>query len=114
MSKLILRLNFFSLDKKAGGGHEWGPTLGRPHRVLLGYSSIHEDADLIPGLSQCVKDLAFPMSCVVGHRLGSDCTLLCLWHRLSAVAVVSSMGTSICHRCGPIKQKSKKKENGSF
>ena len=36
------------------------------------------------------------MCCGVGHRRGLDPTLLWLWH---------SLGTSICHRCGPKKKK---------
>lgn len=31
---------FFFNKQKAGGGHEWGSTVGRRHRVLLCYSSI--------------------------------------------------------------------------
>lgn len=27
------------MDKRSGGGHEWGSTVGGPHRVLLGYTT---------------------------------------------------------------------------
>ena len=37
-------------------------------------TNIYEDASLIPGPARWVKDLA--VSCGVGHRLGSDPTLL--------------------------------------
>ena len=48
------------------------------------------------------------VSCAVGCRHGSDPTWLWLWCRLAAVAPIRlpSLGTSICHRCGPKKQKS--------
>ena len=44
-------------------------------------TSFHEDAGLIPGLHQWVKGFAIAMSYGVGHRRGSDPTLLCLWCR---------------------------------
>ena len=50
------------------------------------------------------------MSCDIGHRHGSDPTLLCLWHQPAAAAPIQpSLGTSICHRCSPKKQKNKNK-----
>ena len=45
----------------------------------------------------------------VGHRYSTDVVLLWLWCRLAAVSCSSnstpSLGTSICRRCGPKKQK---------
>jgi len=48
----------------------------------------HEVVGSIPGLAQCVKDLAMPVSCGVGCRCGSDPTLLWLWHRQAATAPI--------------------------
>ena len=44
------------------------------------------------------------MNCDIGHRCSSDLVFLWLWCRL---AVVASLGISICHRCGPEKQTKK-------
>ena len=53
------------------------------------------------------------MSCGVGHRHGSDPTLLWLWCRLAATDLIRplNLGTSICRRCGPEKTKKKKKND---
>ena len=68
-------------------------------------TNIHENVGLIPGLAQWVKGSSVAMSCGVGHRGGLDPTWLWLWHRQTAVALDlnPSLGTSICHRCGPKK-----------
>ena len=55
------------------------------------------------------------MSCDVG----SDLALLWLWCKLVTTALIRppSLGTSICHRCGPknkTKKKKKKKDNQSM
>ena len=43
-------------------------------------TSIYEDKGLIPGLTQCIKDLALLGAVVyVGHRSGSNPVLLWLW-----------------------------------
>ena len=61
---------------------------------------------------QWVKDLVVAVSCSVGLRCGSDPALpwLWLWGAAAAPVPTPSLGTSICHRCGPKKQKIKKKQ----
>ena len=41
-------------------------------------TSIHENRGLVPGLTQWVKDLVLPVSCVVGQRYGLNPALLWL------------------------------------
>ena len=65
-------------------------------RVPSGHS-VHEDAGSVPGLAQQVADAAQIQHCC-GHGVGlsyiSDST--------------PSLGTSMCHRCSPKKEKKKK------
>ena len=51
-------------------------------------TSIPEDASLIPGLSQWVKD---PVLLRCSQRHGPDPTLLWLWHRLVAKAPIQPL-----------------------
>ena len=57
-------------------------------RWLTNPTRNHEAVGWIPGLAQWVKDPTLPMSCGVGCRCGSDPSLLWLWHRLVATALI--------------------------
>ena len=69
----------------------------------------HEDGGSIPGLAQWGKDLA--VSCSIGHRHGSDLTLLWLWCRLVAVAPIQPLAWEPPFAaCAALKSKKKKKK----
>ena len=61
---------------------------------------------MIPGLSQYVKD---PVRCGVGHRLGSDLTLVWLWHRSEAIALIRPLTWEPSYAVG-VAQKSRKEK----
>ena len=72
-------------------------------------TSICEDMDLTPGLAQWVKDLALSMSCGVGCTRGSDPTLLWLWRRPAAVALIRPLAWEPPYAIGAALKKKKKK-----
>ena len=73
---------------------------------VMNPTSIHEDAGLILGPTQWIKEgSSLAESCDIGHSCSSDLTLLWLWCSLAATAPIwpPSLETSICCRC-PKKQ----------
>ena len=48
------------------------------------------------------------MSCVVGHRRGSDPMLLWLWHRLAAVVPIGPLAWETPYAVGAALEKGKK------
>ena len=57
---------------------------------LANLTGIREDTGSIPGLARWVV-CSVAVSCGVGHRHSSDCTLLWLWHRLSATVPIGPL-----------------------
>ena len=51
-------------------------------------TSIHEDVSLTTGLAQWVKGSRIAVSCGIGHRRGLNLTLLWLWCRPVATALI--------------------------
>jgi len=72
-------------------------------------TSIHEDAGSTPGLIQCARDLAVAVNCGAGHRHGSDPTLLWLWHRPAAVALIRPLAWNLPYTADASLKKAKKK-----
>ena len=78
--------------------------------VETNLTSIHEDSDLNPGLTQWVKGSSIAVSCGAGHRCGSDPALLWLWYRLVATALIPLAWEPPYAECAALKRFKKEKE----
>ena len=74
---------------------------------LVNPTGIYEDADLVPGLDQWVKDA---VSCGVGRGSDLDPALLWLWCRLAATAVIGPLAWEPPYAAGVALEKKKKKK----
>ena len=72
----------------------------------------HEVAGLIPGLAQWVKVLVLVQATgvYVGHRCGSDLTLLCLLCRPAATAPIRPLAWEFPNAAGVVLKRKKKKK----
>ena len=72
---------------------------------------IHKAVDLISGLAQWVKGSGVAVSCALDCRCGSDPTLLWLWRRLAAVALIQPLAWELPYAADTaVKRKEKKKK----
>ena len=74
------------------------------------------DVGLIPGLAQWVKDPTFSTCCGIGHRGDSDPTLLWLWHRPVATALIGPLAWEPPYAAGVAQEMAKiqKKKKSLF
>ena len=84
------------------------PILARQVKDL---TSFHEDACLIPGLTQWVNGSGVAMSRRAGCRCGLDLALLWLWHRPAAIALIRPLAWELPY-AAQTALKRKKKEFG--
>ena len=66
----------------------------------MNLTSNPEDMGSIPSLTQWVKDVAQAVSRGVGHRHGSDSTLLWLWHRPAGAALILPLAWKLPYAVG--------------
>ena len=76
--------------------------------VVTKPARIHEVVGSIPGLGQWIKDSALLVSCGVGHRHGSDPTLLWLWYRSAATAPIQPLAWKLPYATGTVLKKQNK------
>ena len=75
--------------------------------AVMNLTGIHEDASLIPGLTQLRIQHFHELCCRLQVRLGSHIPVL--WCRPAAAALIWPLAcASVCHRCGPKNQKKKR------
>ena len=73
--------------------------------------SVYEDAGSIPDLAHWVKDLALlRLWCRVQMQLRSSIAMAVVWASNCNSDSTPSQETTMCHRCGPKKQKKKERK----